>query len=481
MRTSCARSHGFFRTPIPGAFHGAPMPESASRWKALPFLPQSLLGRSAHGAIAFMTPMPRGRQCRVRAEADPFFRTTKQPGWHPVPWFVGMAGTCHGAAVPDRFRKRVGLTPGIWELAGTADRLPQENQLSGPPGSGARPGPLPRPFRPARVSGSPSPEACRADSAGVMLPAVIFRPALPNLTKSDQQVGCALSRRQQFLLPPVLADLPSGWAEQARTGGGCEASSGRGPLEAPFRPVGRSGSKVDPQTRTAPPMQMKCVGALANVSGPPSSSEACRSGKRCALVSEPQVRRQAMTMGRGAMIRRDIFAAHITAFVTPGFGGRIMTDCRHWLTTHTVVFRTPNSRGADSARRVQHRRRVFVPQAQATRRQEPGRINPVKSSDPQFGGMTWPASATASADRSFRPPKIRGAFRGAVRRWPPDASAFAPQEIRRHAKADPVWRTKRRRFPAPDIRGDDARADRPPVRLSNPLFRRQATVSNADW
>ena len=32
-----------------------------------------------------------------------------------------------------------------------------------------------------------------------------------------------------------------------------------GPLEAPFRPAGRSGSKVDPQTRTAPPMQMKCV------------------------------------------------------------------------------------------------------------------------------------------------------------------------------------------------------------------------------
>ncbi len=73
---------------------------------------------------------------------------------------------------------------------------------------------------------------------------------------------------------------------------------------------------------------------------------------------------------------------------------------------------------------------------------------------------------------------------GIPRRGPPlapGASAFAPQEIRRHAKADPVWRTKRRRFPAPDIRGDDARADRPPVRLSNPLFRRQATVSNADW
>ena len=53
--------------------------------------------------------------------------------------------------------------------------------------------------------------------------------------------------------------LPAGWAEQARTDGGCEASSGRGPLEAPFRPAGRSRSKVDPQTRTTPPMQMKCV------------------------------------------------------------------------------------------------------------------------------------------------------------------------------------------------------------------------------
>jgi hypothetical protein len=76
---------------------------------------------------------------------------------------------------------------------------------------------------------------------------------LPCSGTSDMLVASAAVRRCDWRF------LPSGWAEQARSGGGCEASSGRGPLEAPFRPAGRSGPKVDPQTRTAPPMQMKCV------------------------------------------------------------------------------------------------------------------------------------------------------------------------------------------------------------------------------
>jgi putative transposase len=76
---------------------------------------------------------------------------------------------------------------------------------------------------------------------------------LPCSGPSDMLVASAAVRRCDWRF------LPAGWAEQARTDGGCEASSGRGPLEAPFRPAGRSRSKVDPQTRTTPPMQMKCV------------------------------------------------------------------------------------------------------------------------------------------------------------------------------------------------------------------------------